>query len=74
MRKRVRLWELPNIPTRCLFARPCPYRSPPSSDNVGACDNPRLNRQNSDALCFFKANGDILSALDIKEGATWPTR
>ena len=55
---RVTVYMLPSASTLCRIAVNCPYR-----DTHGLCDEPRINKQNSDSACFKLNNKDVLSAL-----------
>lgn len=54
--------DLPASPVPCNIAH-CVYQG------YGSCDNPRLNRQNSDAACSMMNVKDLLAILkDAAEG------
>lgn len=55
---RVLLRHLPNTPHSCA-ERDCVYRESES----GECDNPRINKGNSDAFCHKRNNKTVLEWL-----------
>lgn len=50
--------DLPNIRTICSVSKWCCYRS-----ESGDCDEPRINKGNSDAACHRTTNKDLLKRL-----------
>lgn len=55
---RVSKRQLPSTATLCLIRRTCVYR-----DCSGLCDDPQINKGNSDAGCFHMNNKDVLTLL-----------
>ena len=55
---RMQRYMLPGIPTRCSLARDCVYRV------AGVCDEPKVNKGNSDAACYGMSNKDIADRLE----------
>jgi len=55
---RVSKYSLPGAPSACRLDRPCVYRH---AHRI--CDNPRLNKGNSDAACFRLNNRALLPLL-----------
>ena len=56
---RTSIYAIPNSPTRCLLKRECVYR-----DHEGVCDEPRINKGNSDAACHTMSNKALLELLE----------
>ncbi len=57
---RTSIRDVPNVPCRCTVPKPCVYRY----DGI-MCDEPRINKGNSDAACHKMNNRDLI--LRLKE-------
>jgi ABC-type dipeptide/oligopeptide/nickel transport system ATPase component len=55
---RIQLRNLPRQPTECRFTMACPYRV------ERICDDPSVNKGNSDAGCHKMTNRLVLAALN----------
>lgn len=55
-------YYLPLTPTCCHYDKPCVYR-----DQHLLCDQPRINKGNSDAACFRLRNKDVLGFLSDRQ-------
>lgn len=56
---RITARQLPNWETPCKVTRFCVYR-----DTFGNCDEPRVNKGNSDSACHQMNNKDLLEVLE----------
>ncbi len=59
---RVSIYSIPDYPMVCSVAKPCPYRD--TAPPAGWCDEPRINKGNSDAACHRMNNKDLLKLLE----------
>lgn len=58
---RVSIGEIPCYPKVCRVPKPCVYRQ---GEIGGWCDEPRINKGNSDAACHRMNNKDLLKLLE----------
>lgn len=56
---RVSIYAVPNEPRRCTVTAVCIYRPD------GICDEPRVNKGNSDSACHKMNNRDLLVELHL---------
>lgn len=56
--QRVSIRQVPSYPCVCKVKSFCVYR-----DEWGSCDEPRINKGNSDAACHKLNNKDLLERL-----------
>jgi hypothetical protein len=56
--------DLPGSPVECSIDRPCVYRV------RRLCDEPRINKGNSDAACHRMSNRAVLAALCVPKRDT----
>jgi hypothetical protein len=65
---RIRKRMLPMNPHVCSVARHCVYRSA-----AAVCDEPQINKGNSDAACHRLGNRELLTMLTRNDAASTPT-
>jgi hypothetical protein len=58
---RIQIDQIPRTPTPCPVEN-CVYR-----DDNGICDEPRINKGNSDAKCFRMSNKALLVILGLRK-------
>lgn len=59
---RVSARMIPSCPMFCSIGKGCVYR------RALICDDPRINKGNSDAKCHKANNRDLLAALNTEPG------
>jgi hypothetical protein len=62
MATRTSIRSVPDTPKYCLLKRPCPYR-----DQQILCDDPQINKGNSDSACHSMTNKRVIAFLSNRQ-------